>query len=88
MLDESPVAPDIQGLCAVADGEDGLVQAECILEEELVDGCPAGVGLAALGDAIFAISLWVDVIAAAGEQYSLYSGEQPGHAILALVQGH
>jgi hypothetical protein len=42
-------APDVEGLGALADGEDGLVEVEGVLDEELVDGGAGGVGVAALG---------------------------------------
>jgi hypothetical protein len=86
VLNQGAVAPYIQRLGAVADGEDGLLEVEGVLEEELVNGSAGGVRLAALRDWIFAKSLWVHIVKAAGEQNSLGSEEEPGNAIRALVK--
>jgi len=57
ILNEGAVAPDIEGLCAVADGEDWLVEIEGVLEQELVDGGSGSVGRAAGGDGFFTVAL-------------------------------
>ena len=88
VLDERAVAPDVERLRAVADGEDGLVQVEGVLQQELIDGGAAGIGGAALGDAGLAKPLRINVKAAAGEQNAVDAGEQAGDAVLALVEGH
>jgi len=44
VLDERAVEPDVQGLHSAADGEDGLVETEGVLEEKLVDGGAGWVG--------------------------------------------
>jgi hypothetical protein len=87
VLDKRPVAPDIQGLCPVADGEDWLVEIECVLQHELINGCTSGIGFATLWNWFFAILLWVDIITASREQNSLNSTEQLDDTVLTLVEG-
>ena len=70
----------------MANGQNGLVEVKRILQEQLVHSRTAWICLPALRDAIFAISLWVNVITAAGQQDALNSQQQPGNAILALVK--
>ena len=86
ILDEGAVAPDIEGLCAMADAEDGLVQIEGVLEEELVDGGAGGVVGAAGGDRGFAVALGIDIEKTAGEEDAVGGGEEFGDAIGALVE--
>lgn len=66
VLDQGAVAPDVEGLCAVTDTENRLLQVESILEEQLVDGSAAGVGRSARGDGLFSVALRIDIEAAAG----------------------
>jgi hypothetical protein len=86
VLNQRAAAPDVECLRAVADGEDGLVEVKGVLQEELIHRRTGDVGFAALGDWNFAISLRVNVIAAAGEKDSLNPEEQPGDPILALME--
>jgi len=86
VLDQGAVAPDVERLRAVADGENGLLEIECILQQELVDGRAAGVGLATLWDRIFAKSLRVHIEAASRQQDALNPAKQPGNAVRPLVQ--
>ena len=88
ILNQRAVAPDIQTLSTVADGQDRLVEVEGVLKQQLIHGGPGRVGLAALGNWIFAKSLWVNIVAAARQQDSLHPDKQLGDAILALVQGN
>jgi hypothetical protein len=87
VLEQGAIAPDVERLGAMADGEDGLAEIEGILQEELIDGSAAGIGGAALGDAYLAKPLRVNVIAAAREENAVYAGEQAGDAVGALVEG-
>ena len=86
VLIEGAIAPDIEGLGAMADAEDGLVETEGILNHELIDGGASGVGRAAGWDTIFAKSLRVYIVAAAGEQDALSTGEHAGDTVLALME--
>ncbi len=86
VLKEGTIAPDIQSLGAVADTQDGLVEAESVLEEELIDGGAGRVIGAAGVDAILSKSLGVNIIAATWQQNPLRIGEQAGDALLALVE--
>jgi hypothetical protein len=88
VLNERAVAPDIERLSAVADSKNGLLEVECVLQQELIDGGAAGVGLAALGDWIFAKSLRIDIETAAGQQDPLNTEKQPCDAVRSLVQGN
>ena len=67
VLEEGAAAPDVEGLEAEADGEDGLVEVVGVLEEEFVDVFAGGVGGGALGDGVVAVFLRVDVGGGAGE---------------------
>jgi len=62
------------------------MEVERILQEELVDSRAARVSLTAFGNAIFAISLRVNVVATAREQDSMCSMKQSRNAILTLVK--
>jgi hypothetical protein len=88
VLDERAVEPDIESLHAIADGEDGLVEAEGFLEEQLVNGCSGGVGRGALGNGDFAVTLRVHVEVAAGQKHSLDTDKQAGDPVLMLVEGN
>jgi hypothetical protein len=87
VLNEGAVAPDVEGLGAVADGEDGLLEVEGVLEEKFVDCCAGGIGGAAGGDGSFAVALRVDVEAAAWKEHALGGGEKFGDAVGTLVEG-
>jgi hypothetical protein len=72
----------------MTDRKDGLLEVEGVLQQELIDGGAAGVGLAALGDWIFAKSLRIDIETAAGQQDPLNTEKQPCDAVRSLVQGN
>jgi len=78
VLDEGSAAPDVEGLQAEADGEDGLVEVMGVLNEELVYIFAGGVGGAALGDGVLAVLLGVDVGGAAGEEDGLAGVDEVG----------
>jgi hypothetical protein len=86
MLNQRSAAPDIYRLCAMTDAKNWLAEVEGVLEKEFVDGGPCRVRLAALGDSVFTISLRVNVVPTSREQHALHAGEQPGHAVLALME--
>ena len=86
ILNEGAVAPDIEGLCAVADGEDGFVEIEGVLEQELVDGGSGSVGRAAGGDGFFTVALRGDVEATAGKKDTLDTSEKASDAIGGFVE--
>jgi hypothetical protein len=87
VLDERAIAPDVQGLRAVADSEDRLLEVESVLEKQLVYGRSGRIRRAAFGDSCLAIPFRINIIATAGEQDSLDSQKQFGNAVLALVEG-
>jgi hypothetical protein len=64
------------------------MEIESVLQEKFIHGGAAGVCLAALRDWIFAIPLWINVIAATWEQDSLHAEQEPGNTILTLVERH
>jgi len=72
----------------VADGENGLVEVEGVLEQELVNGGSGRVGLTTFWNSIFSVSLWIDIKLAAGQENTLNPREQTGDTIRALVQGN
>ena len=86
VLDQRAVAPDVEGLDALADGEDGFVEVEGVLDEELVDGGAVGVWGRAVGVAGFAVFLGVDVGWAAGEENALSRREDFCDALWGLVE--
>jgi hypothetical protein len=88
VLDEGASAPDVEGLQALTDGEDRLVEVEGVLQEELVNGGAWCVGRRALGDAGLTVFLRVDVGGAAGKKDSLDGGEDFGDALRRLVEGN
>jgi len=59
---------------------------ESILQQEFIHCSASLVSFTALGNAIFAISLWVNVIAAARQENPMRTEEQPGNAIRTLVK--
>ena len=61
VLNEGTTEVDVEGLGSVADGEDGFVVVEGVVDEELVDGGAGGVGGAAGGDGCLAVGVGVDV---------------------------
>lgn len=71
MLDEGSAAPDVEGLGAEADGEDGFVEVVGVLDEEFIDVFAGGVGGAALRDGVLAVFLGVYVGGTAGEEDAL-----------------
>ncbi len=68
ILHECAAAPYVEDLDAEADGEDGLVEVVCILEEELIDVFAGRVGGGALGNWVLAVLLGIDVGGAAGRR--------------------
>lgn len=88
ILDERAVAPDVEGLRPVTDGENGLVEVEGVLEQEFVDGGTRSVGGAACGNRLLAIAQGIDVEPAAGKQNALGIGEEFGDAVRTLVKGN
>ena len=62
------------------------MEVEGVLQQELIDGGAGGVGWATFGDAGFAISLWVNIIAASGKQDALDTKKNTGYSILPLMQ--
>jgi Flp pilus assembly protein CpaB len=61
-------------LSTVADGEDGLVEVEGVLEEKLVNSGAGRVGRGALGEGVLAVSLRVNIEVAAGQKDTLHAG--------------
>jgi len=86
VLDQGPVAPDVERLGAVTDGKNGLLEVEGVLQQELIHGGTGGVGFATLGDWVFAKSLRVNIEAAARKQHPLNTEKQPGDAVRSFVQ--
>ena len=70
VLNERAVAPYVDRLRAVTDAEHGLVQIECVLQQQLIDSGARGVGRTAGCDGGFAIALRIDVKAAARKKYA------------------
>jgi hypothetical protein len=71
---------------ALADGEDGLLEVEGVLHEELVHGGAVRIGRFALRDGGFAILLGVDVGGGAREKDAVAGGENFGDALGRLVE--
>jgi hypothetical protein len=87
VLDEGAVEPGVEGLEALADGEDGLVEVEGVLEEELVDGGAGIVGWGGVGVGGFAVFLGIDVSGGAGQEDALDGGEDFGDALRGFMEG-
>ncbi len=68
VLDESSVAPYVEGLGSVADGEDGLAHVVRVLKKELVDVVARGVRGGGAGIAVLVVLLGIDVGGRAGEE--------------------
>jgi hypothetical protein len=68
VLYQGSSAPDVEGLEAEADREDGLVEVVGVLNEEFVYIFPRWVGWRALGNRVLAIFVRVDVCRAAGKE--------------------
>ena len=83
---EGSAAPDVEGLHAEADGEQGFVQVVGVLEEEFVDGLAAGIGGGGLGFGVLAVLLRVDVGSAAGEEDALAAIDEVGYGGLREVE--
>jgi hypothetical protein len=86
VLNQGAFAPDIERLGSVADGKNGLLEVEGILQQKLIHGSAAGISFATLRDWVFAKSSWIHIEAAARQQDALNSAEQPSDTILAFVQ--
>ena len=88
VLKKGAIAPDIQCLGAVADAQNGLVEAEGVLKEKLIGGGAGWVIGAAGWDAIFSKPLWINIIAASWQQNPMRICKQAGDTVLALVKGY
>ena len=88
ILNQRAIAPDIQGLRAVADAKDRLVQVEGVLQQQLIGGGARRGQPRRTQGWRFAISLRIHVKAAAGQQDSLHARQKLGHAFLPLVERH
>jgi hypothetical protein len=86
VLVEGASTPDVEDLQALADGEDGFVEVEGVLNEEFVDGGAGRVGVLAGGDGRFAVGLRVDVGGRAGEKDALAGGEDLGDALRRFME--
>ena len=87
ILNQGPIAPDIQGLRSVTNGEDRLVKIECVLQQQLVNRGSRAIDLATLWNRIFAISLWVYVEAAARQHYPADPCQKRCNPFLRLMKG-
>ena len=88
VLNQGAVEPGVKGLEALADGEDGLVEVEGVLEEEFVDGGAGIVGRGGVGAGGFAVFLGVDVGGGAGQEDALDGGEDFGDALRGFMEGN
>jgi hypothetical protein len=88
VLNQRAIPPDVEALQTGADGEDGLVEAKGVLQQELVYGGARRVSGATFGDTGFAVSLRVNVVATARKQDPLNGEENAGNAILSLMEGN
>src|SRR5208282_842780 len=68
VLDEGSVAPDVERLGSVADGEDGLAHVVRILQEKLVEVVARRIGRGGFGMRRLAVLLRIDVGGRAGEE--------------------
>jgi hypothetical protein len=68
VLNQSAIAPDVECLRSVADGEDRLTEVERVLQEELIDSGTGRISGAALSDSIFIKPLRINIIAATWQQ--------------------
>ena len=87
VLDEGSAAPDVEGLGAEADGEEGFVEVVGVLDEEFVYVFAGGVGWGALGDGVLAVFVGVDVGSAAGEEDGLAGVDEVGGLTGGEVEG-
>ncbi len=78
MLDEGSAAPDVERLGAKADGEEGFVEVVGVLDKEFVYIFSGWIGCGALGDALLAVLVGVDVGSAAGEEDALAGVDEVG----------
>ena len=78
VLHKSSPTPDIQGLSAETDAEDGFVKTVCILKEKLIHILPGRIGGSTLRNSILAVLLRIDVGRASGEQNALTGIDQVG----------
>ena len=86
VLEEGAAAPDVEGLGALADGEDRLVQVEGVLNEELIDVGAQGVGRGGVRTAGLGVFLRIDVGGGTGEEDAVAGGEDFGDALRGLVE--
>ena len=78
VLDEGSATPDIEGLGAEANGQDGFVEVVGVLNEEFVDVFAGGVGGAGLGGWVLAVFLGVYVGGAPGEEDGVAGVDEVG----------
>ena len=82
MLDERAATPHVHRLHSVADAEDGLLQVEGILKQQLVGGFAERVGRGGAGIERLAELFGVHVGMTARQQHTLRIGDQPGLFLL------
>lgn len=78
VLYQRSFTPHIECLQSVADGKQRLAVAEGCFEQQRIDCMARGIGLAALGNAPFAVERRINVIATAGEKNAVDSGKERG----------
>ncbi len=98
VLDQRAVAPDVQRLRAVADGEDGLAHVVRVLQKQLIDVVARRIGRGGAGMRRLAVLLRIDIGGRAGEQnavagfgklHGFHVGEvERDHHRLAAGAGH
>ena len=88
VLNQRAIAPDIERLSAVADGQNGLLKVECILQQELIDARAGWIGLTALRNSILAKSLRINIKSTTRQENPLHSKKQPSYAVLPFMQGN
>ena len=71
VLHECAVAPDVQRLGAVADGEDGLAHTVRVLQKQLIDVVACRIGRGGAGMSGLAVLLRIDIGGRAGEQNAI-----------------
>jgi hypothetical protein len=87
VLDEGSAAPDVEGLGAETDGQDGFVEVVGVLDEEFVDVFAGWVGGAGLRGGVLAVFLGVYVGGAAGEEDGVAGVDEVGGLAWGGVEG-
>ena len=89
VLDECAVAPDVQRLRAVADGEDGLAHTVRVLEKQLIDIVACRIRRGRAGMRRLAVLLRIDIGGRAGEQNAIATfGKLHGFRIGEVERDH